>query len=135
MGLFGGIKDTYRKSEAAVVVQNLLETQVNSGLFEMDPARFANKLVQVTWDSKPEIFNGKLGQRPDKVTTAAMSLLTGITLMGKDDLNRNALMLCLGNLLAEIERNASLYSFNKIDEKLLSNAAHAFSEISEEFVA
>lgn len=58
MGLFSGIKNTYQKSIAAVVVQNLLEHQAKAGIFDGDPASVANKLVAEVWDHKPDIFNG-----------------------------------------------------------------------------
>lgn len=58
MRLFGGVKDTYRKSEAAVVVQNLLETQQKGGLFDSDPASSATTLVDAVWTKTPHLFDG-----------------------------------------------------------------------------
>ena len=47
MGLFSGIKSRYKKSEAAVVVQKLLEHQANVGMCDLDPRKTANKLVEL----------------------------------------------------------------------------------------
>ena len=132
MGLFNGIKNTYKKSEAAVVVQNLLEHQASFGLFDHDPARFANQLVQRAWDSKPDIFAGKFGQRPHKLSTAAIALALGYRLMSESDRNRDALLISLGIILADLKKNAMLYPFNGVDEHLLERAVAVYQEAAEE---
>ncbi len=133
MGLFSGIKSTYKKSEAAVVVQNLLEHQANVGLFDLDPAKLANKLVEIVWDSKPDVFDGKFGQRPHKITVAASALANGIELFDGGDLNRNALVLSLGNILSELETNGRLYPLNSLDHQLIEASMSIFAEIAQEF--
>ncbi len=133
MGIFGGIKNTYKKSEAAAVVQNLLEHQASVGLFSLDPAKLATKLTGAVWDSKPDVFNGKFGQRPHKITVAASALASGIGLFDVSDLNRNALVLSLGNLLSELETNGRLYPLNSLDHQLLEASISTFTEIVEEF--
>lgn len=133
MGLFSGIKSTYKKSEAAVVVQNLLEHQANVGLFDLDPAKLANQLVVIVWDSKPDVFDGKFGQRPHKITVAASALANGIELFDEGDLNRNALVLSLGNILSELETNGRLYPLNSLDHQLLEVSMSIFAEIGQEF--
>lgn len=75
MGLFSGVKDTYKKSEAAVVVQNLIEENVRDGWMESNnPAQLANILVGRAWDAMPDVFSGKFGQRPHKISVAAIAL-------------------------------------------------------------
>jgi len=135
MGFFSGIKSTYKKSEAAVVVQNLLEHQANSliALFTLDPAQCANKLIEVIWNTKPDMFDGKFGQRPHKITVAAAALANGINLFEDGDSNRSAVILSLGNLLSEIETNGRLYPLNGIDNLLLEEAMSTFVEITEEY--
>jgi len=133
MGLFSGIKSTYKKSEAAVVVQNLLEHQANVGLFDLDPAKLANKLVENVWDSKSDVFGGKFGQRPHKITVAASALANGIELFDDEDLNRNALVLSLGNILSELETNGRLYPLNSLDHQLLEVSMSIFAKIAQEF--
>ena len=132
MGLFSGIKSTYKKSEAAVVVQNLLEHQAKVGFLDLDPAKLANKLVEVVWDSKPDVFDGKFGQRPHKITVAASALANGIELFEDGDLNRDALVLSLGNILSELETNGRLYPFNSLDHQLLDASISIFAEIAKE---
>jgi hypothetical protein len=62
MGLFSGIMDTYKKSEAAVVVQNLPEHQARVGLLDVDPGKLANRLISLIWDQKPDLFGRKFGE-------------------------------------------------------------------------
>ena len=125
MGFFSGVKDTFKKSEAAVLVQKLLEQQVAQGNIQFDPAPLANKLVSSIWNDKPDIFSGKFGQRPHKITTAALALLLAIETQPADFRNP-AFLLSLGHLLSELEINGRLYPLNTMDEELLQGAKRAF---------
>jgi chromosome segregation ATPase len=117
MGLFSGIKSTYKKSEAAVVVQNLLEHQARVGLFDLDPAKSATNFTQLVWDSKPDVFNGKFGQRPHKIVVAASALANATQLFDRNDLNGDAVVISLGNILSEIEANGLTPYRNTVEEK------------------
>lgn len=132
MGLFSGFKRTYRKSEAAVIVQNLLDDQTtNTGLFDLDPAKIANKLVDIIWDAKPDVFDGKIGRHPHKITVAAIALANGIKLFKDEDLNKTALVLSLGNILSEIETNGSRYPLKGIDHQLLEISLSIYTKFSQ----
>jgi hypothetical protein len=133
MGLFGSIKSTYKKSEAAVVVQNLLEHQAKNGFFDLDPASLANKLIATVWDQKPDVFDGKLGQRPHKITVAVSALANRICQFDKSDFNRHALVFSLGNIFSELEVNGRLYPLNSLDHQLFEAAASIFSDIASKF--
>ena len=133
MGLFSGIKSTLKKSEAAVLVQRLLEHQADFGSFTLDPARLATELVQRVWELEPDIYNGKFGQRPHKITVATTALANGIDLFDNDDLNKNALALSLGSLFSELETNGRLYPLNSLDHQLLETSAEVFMKFSQEF--
>jgi len=128
MGFFSGIKDNYKKSEAAVVVQNLLEIQAKIGYFGHDPAQSANALVQSAWDEKPDIFSGKFGQRPHKLAVAAIALSRGLSLSHQNDPHRMALLASLGKVLAEAHTNSGFYPFNNLDSTLLEAAGEVFIE-------
>jgi len=130
MGLLGGVKSRYKKSEAAVVVQKLLEHQTHVGMFDLDPAMVANRLVGNVWRTKPNIFDGKFGQRPHKITVAASALAYGIEMFDDGDTNRIALVLSLCRVLTEVETNGRLYPLNSLDNQLLEVSAEIFSEIS-----
>lgn len=95
MRLFGGIKDTYKKSEAAVVVQNLLEMQQKSGLFDSDPASSATSLVDAVWTKNPHIFDGRFGQRPHKISLAASAFSNAIEVLEVGNPNSDCFTMCL----------------------------------------
>jgi hypothetical protein len=133
MDLFSGIKSTFKKSEAAVVVQNLLEHQVNSGLFDLDPPKAANKFIELVWNTKPDLFSGKFGQRPHKISVAAAALAHATQLFDRDDVNCNAIVIALGNVLSEIDVNGRLYPLNALDEQLIDEAMFTFTKITQEF--
>jgi hypothetical protein len=131
VGFLGGIKNFFKQTEAAVVVQKLLEHQANKvGWFDLDPAQFANMLVRAAWEEEPDIFSGKFGQRPHKVSTAAIALARAVKAMPKTDSNRSAVLISLGNLLSKIERNGQFYPLNSTDEYLLEFSAKVFMEAS-----
>lgn len=135
MSLFGSIKNTYQKSVAAVVIQNLLEHKVKANIFDLDPSSIANKLVTEVWDQKPDVYSGKFGQRPHKLTVAASALANGIHLFEEDDGNRYALILSLGSILSEVEVNGRLYPFNSLDRLLLEEAQAKYYEAASELAS
>lgn len=125
MPIFKGFKNTYKKSEAAVVLQNLLEMQAKSGLFELNPATTANDLIDRVWNDAPHKFDGRFGQRPHKIALAGAALTKAIHSLPFNDTVRNSFCLCLANILSEVEANGSLYPFSNLDFELLSEAASA----------
>ncbi|UUD64505.1 hypothetical protein D16iCDA_02010 [Pseudomonas seleniipraecipitans] len=131
MGLFRNIKNTYKQSEAAVVVQNLLEHQCQSGMYHADAAKSASSLVAVVWAQKPDIFSGVFGQRPHKISVAAAALANGVFNLPESNTNRAGLVMALGELLAEVDVNERLYGFNGVDHELLGMALSAFDELYE----
>lgn len=128
MGLFNRAKAALKMSHAAVVVQNLLEHQAKCGLFDLNPAACANELVSAVWQGKPDVFSGRYGQWPHKISTAAIALAVGVKRMKDGNPNRNAVLLALGTVLAEVERNGNLYPFTRLDEQLLESAVAVFTE-------
>lgn len=132
MGFFKDIKSTFKQSEAAVVVQNLLEHQARVGLFSGDPAKVANALVASVWQQKPEVFDGAFGQRPHKLSVAAAALANGAHGLSEGNPNRMGIGLALATLLSEVERNGRLYPFSGVDEMLLEMSMNTLAELDEE---
>lgn len=85
MGLFSGIKNTFKQSEAAVVVQSLLEHQASLGLYDGDPVRHATQIIDSVWRAKPDILNGNFGHRPHKISFAAFALAMTVKRMSMND--------------------------------------------------
>ncbi|EMP54245.1 hypothetical protein MSNKSG1_16741 [Marinobacter santoriniensis NKSG1] len=132
MGIFRSLKSTIEKSKAAVVVQNLLEHQMHMGFLDVRPAALANQLVAEAWDARPDIFNGKFGQRPHKITVAACALAQGIDYLEPGSMVRSALGIALGNILAELDTNGRLYPLNSLDHQLLEEATAIFMSLTGE---
>lgn len=133
MRLFGGVKDTYKKSEGAVVVQNLLEMQKRGGLFDSDPASTATSLVDAVWAKNPHLFDGRFGQRPHKISLAASAFSNAIEDFEHGNMNSHCFAMCLGNILNEVSVNGKLYPLNSLDTDLLDTAAQTFTQFSEKF--
>ena len=137
-----GMVNTFKKSEAAVVVQKLLEIQAIAGLFDKDCAAYAQVLVDAAWSEKPTVFDGSFGQRPFKLSVAATALANGLShLKGNtsqvrsDSSTRDALVLSLGNIFLEVETNGNLYPLNSLDHQLLEDAKTVYIEVSEEMTS
>lgn len=135
MRLFAGIKDTFKKSEAAVIVQNLLEMQQKNGFFDTDPASSATHLIDAVWAKKPHLFDGRFGQRPHKISLAAAAFSNALDILEVGQPNSNCFAMCLGNILNEISVNGKLYPLNSLDIDLLDGAAKTLSRVSEEIAA
>lgn len=132
MGFFSGIKSTFKKSEAAVVVQNLFEIQAKVGIFQYDPAKIATHLVAHVWDQTPDIFEGKFGVRPHKLAVAAVALGNGFFVFEADASLRASCLVALGEILKTIGVNGELFQFNNVDHKLFESAMQMFTEEAEQ---
>lgn len=120
MGLFGNVKDSYKKSEASAVLQTYFAEQGHEGLgFGQTPAALANKLVEATWGVCPAIFNGSLDERPHKLSLAACSLLAGIVANGINSGLAGYLIKPFYLIMSDINKNQSNYDLNSTDETLL----------------
>jgi hypothetical protein len=123
-----------RKAEAATVVQRLLENQARVGLVDFRPGPFANELVRNVWAQAPHVFDGSRGAIPHKVSVAAAALANGADALirrNAQDPDAYVLIMCLGQILQDVEQNEYLYPFNKLDEHLLSQAVGTFANLAE----
>ena len=126
MGLFGGIKNTYKKSEAAIVVQNLLDIQAKAGMFDADPASTATRLIDAAWSNNPHLFDGSGGERPHKLSVAAFSLAIALDGLHDRDPSAVAFALSLGKILEEVTVNVHLYPINGSDLVLTGAAMKVY---------
>lgn len=51
----------FRKSQAAVVIENILSDVVEIPLEQITFSAMANNLIRRVWESNPDLFDGKLG--------------------------------------------------------------------------
>lgn len=126
--MFGGIKNTYKKSEAAAIVQNLLQIRKDEGAYHGEPAADANSLIRAVYERTPERFNGKRGLRPHKLSFAAQGFAYGLSMSAENSRTTLAYLACLEQILQEVEKNQILYPLNKLDQVLLGEAVIALEE-------
>ena len=131
--MFRAIKNNYKKSEAAIVVQNLLELQAQKGLFSMNTGESANDLVRIVWDRTPHLFDGSFGQRPHKLSLAAAAFGNSLRILGVDNRNAQVFALCLAVILQELTVNRSLYPLNNSDHQILTQVASDLNRFQEAF--
>lgn len=136
MGLFKGAKNTYKKSEAAVIVQNLLsEDPALSDLQgQSRPKELATTLVEGVWKQKSDIFEGQFGQRPHKLAVASIALANGLGAASSenssiDTVSRGAMAFALGRALLEVETNGQLYSLSSMDWELINKAIETHEQV------
>lgn len=129
--MFRSLKDNWKKAEAAAVLEKLLEEQVALGLFGSDPAKSANILVGKAWDAHPELFDGRFGQRPHKLATAAATLAMTLERLPETSSSRDALTVCLGRLLAAIAEHGVFLPLTALDHRLLDHAGEVFAAIAD----
>lgn len=138
--VFSAIKNTYKKSEAAVVVQKLLE-QVISQFPHMNwrtgepAAEVANVYVGALFTARPDMVNGHYGVRPHKVTFAAASIACGLVMtQNSEQLAKfqQATYAALCIILGHTQSAGSLYKFNSVDSSLLEYASAVLGDFSEQ---
>ncbi|MEH0739956.1 hypothetical protein H4F05_00420 [Vibrio cholerae] len=136
--MFKAIKDNYKKAQAAVVVENLLQMQIDSGMFETSlPIKdLANKMVQQAWDVKADLLGGRFGTRPHKLSVAAFTVAIAIVSSGNASSERSfefqdVCLMMFGNIMNEIEANGRLYNLTETDNVVIELAMNAVTPIME----
>lgn len=132
MAIFDNVRNNWRKAEAATVVQQLLENHRTFGFVGRNAARYANALIGLAWQQSSRMYDGSRGVVPHKVAVAASALAHGAkAAIGRDPRDPEAyvLVVCLGQILQDVEQHDYLYTFNRLDEHLLGSATQSFSEV------
>ncbi len=129
-GIIGKLISVYKKSEAAASIQSLLERQQAMLIFDGTPSTAANRYVEDAWESKPDVFNGKFGKRPHKLSVVLYSLAY---MARQYDAQNNphfgAVMIAAGNVVSEIETNGRYYPFSNVDQALIQESMQIISPI------
>lgn len=136
--MFKSIKDSYKKAEAAVVIENLLQMQIDTGMFDTSVSikELANKMIQNAWDVKPELLGGRFGTRPHKLSVAAFTVSVAIVSSGNSNSDsashfQDVCFMMFGNIMNEIEVNGRLYNFSETDSVVIELAMNAVTPIME----
>lgn len=127
--MFGKVATMMRMSEAAVVVQNLLEYHCRGTQAGQNAAKIANMLVQRVHDLRPEVVQGKKGTRPHKASLAAAALAVGLGKVADVPEQRDQILAALRELLFEVQTKPHLYALSLVDHALLEGAEEAMRAV------
>lgn len=135
MKVFKNVWSFYKKTNATIVVQNLLTIQVENGQFDANPALSARMLVDQVWNKSPHLFDGRFGQRPHKISIAAAAFSNAIQDRKLGKLSGNSFAICLGKILDNVAVNGKLYPLNALDMELLDTASRVYAKVTGETLA
>lgn len=129
VAMFGKLKGMFSASEATGIVKQAFRA-LPLPLLPFDPEALATRLVAISYSTKPDLFEGKLGKPPRAITTAAVSLAGGLTYEEYEfgDTARQCVFLALGSVLLDAQGNAARYGFAPVDAHLLRLAENAYLE-------
>ncbi|MHA7809678.1 MAG: hypothetical protein ACX933_07735 [Marinobacter adhaerens] len=140
MGILNGLRNTVEKSKAAVVVQNILgehpaEMRMMGGI--KNHKTLATNLVENVWDQQPDVFSGKFGQRPHKITVAATAFGHELDRIVNYQPSYHkgyflVLNMSLGMILEELEKNGRLYPLNSLDKEILGVTINLYEEVTKD---
>lgn len=119
MVFFGSVKDNFKKAEAAVVIENVLDMQAHHEIFPLDDrSKLANRLIAQVWDENPGLYDGTRHARPHKATLAAKALVEGLMLETYPRI-KAALYVASGTVLGELTAKGDQYGLGEIDYQIL----------------
>ena len=120
--------DRYRKAQAAVVVQGLLEhVGAKMPWFALEtPGFVANRIVAAAWDLRPDLFDGRHGLRPTKIGVAAAALAHAVVTLPQHGQIYGPAGAALTVLLTQIEQKGDFMALNSADANLIQQAFEAF---------
>lgn len=130
--MFKSIKNNWRKAQAAVIIEILLDKLAAQGIFDGKPNLIANKIVEKVWELRPELFDGRRGHYPHKVIAAATVLALTAERAPSDGNVFPIVMICLGNILSDTDANPMSWPFSPQDIMLLDAARAIFVRLSME---
>lgn len=114
-------------SEAGGIVEDAIRRTSPFGL-DFDVKILSSRLVAMLYSTKPDLFDGKMGQRPHPLATAAAALAQGLQsrpsgFSGEVDA---PMFLALGNLLQSATVHSQTYRFGGYDVPLLKVSEQSY---------
>jgi hypothetical protein len=125
--MFGAIRETYQLSSAAAFAQGVLENLTATGLFSVDPKALAHRVVAMTFARDKDVFNGKKGPKPHKMSMAALAFAQGMRHYDRHSDEYMASYLALGAILMEFEVRGGNYSLNGKDAAFIEIGAREYA--------
>lgn len=123
MGLFSFIGTTKLRGGIMNIIEDLLKNLTRSSPFTLNvkPEHLSQMAVDKVWATYPDVFNGKFGQRPQKVVGALVGLCLLIQSMDRDRDYENfiTIRVALFAIIDEIEKNIKSYAFTNVDTETI----------------
>lgn len=129
--MFRGIKQKWRSAEAAALIESVLEEMASMGTFEGNAQQTGYKIVKGASDFRPELFDGRNGHFPHRISYAAAALAMTAERAPKDGQVFPVIMIALGMVLQAAGTGAATLPFSPQDLMLLETAAATFEQLSE----
>lgn len=111
--MFGKFKSMLMLSESSFVLKEaILSITIGTPNFDIDT--LSTRVVSTLYNSKHELFDGKMGKRPHAISTAAAALAQGIRerpAAFSDEIDAS-MALALGQLLLSASAHSSTYGFS-----------------------
>lgn len=127
--MFGKPKSMAKLTEAGGIIEDAIRRTSPSGP-EFDVKTLSIRLVAMLYSTKPDLFDGKMGQRPHPLATAAASLAQGLRQRPQgfcQDVDAY-MFLALGSLLQSASANSQTYRFGGYDVPLLKVSEESYWE-------
>ena len=134
-GVFEPLVSWFKKSDAAVGLQKLLEQQ-QPIMFDGDPVRTAGEFIQDAWMEKPDVMNGRAGGRPHKVSVIIYSLaLAARNLEQNNDINARGVYAALLSAIGSASQYSHTFNFKEVDENLMSEIKKMIQHLHDKYEA
>mgnify|MGYP005988624429 CR=1 FL=1 len=133
MSLFSFFPNLLAKAKASIIVENLLIIQNERFNFDNNISKTSQELINQVFESMPDVYEGKFGVRPHKVTIAISALAEGLNKINVENKLFTPYLLSLATALNEVEINSGFYSFTNIDYTLIDTSVKIFEKKANEF--
>ena len=133
--MLNGFKAILRKTVGAATLQGLLEHVRDTYRVPVDAAALANRLVENLWHAYPDIYGGRFGRQPHKLTTVALALKVEVHRCMECGKTAGdyffVLNAALSDVLKSYEVNGRLYPFTSMDHELFGLATQTYFQAME----
>lgn len=133
MSLFSFFSNLLAKAKASIIVENLLIIQNERFNFDDNISKTSQELINQVFESMPDVYEGKFGVRPHKITIAIAALAEGLNKINVENKLFTPYLLSLATALNEVEINSGFYSFTNIDYTLINTSVKILEQKEREF--
>jgi hypothetical protein len=136
MGLFSGVKEMFRRTEAATVLTTVFDHLNKAMGYEaVKSSELAATLVGSLWKAAPDLVSAQAEVRPSRHSLAVASLSLALETLPSGHAMIPPLVMALGLLLKDLEKNGWQYGLNHVDMRLIENSVEVYATVSQELAS